>query len=196
MIELFWTKCTVLIPILLSFIGASWMIGKHKDDMQKKYKDEIKEMNSIVYSSKIVPLVVELLEESNKEKMANSESTYEDILAGGKYLGIIKKITESENIISDIRFQYESLQNSLSLLSNYLMYEGLWFFILSFYYVFDIGQMLPNYNSVIFIIIIMIFIFILSIISSHYGDYKNTKESLSGMYDKIVIETSTIEGVD
>ena len=114
MIDSFWTICPVLFGFVAAFIGASWMMRKHKDEIQKKYTNEIKEMNSIIYSSKIVPAIIQLFDEAKTELDANIQS-FEDILAQEKYMAYIREITDSENIIADIKYQYKNLQITITI---------------------------------------------------------------------------------
>jgi len=184
--DTFWAKCTVLVPLILAFFGAAWMIRKHKDEIQKKFKDEIKEINSRVYFSEIVPYVIRIVEEVEHAR-ENPNDTYEDILAKEKFVSYIENIADSENKVSDVRYSYKNLQEVLSEFSINFLLGGILVSLISGYHLYNIGLYIPNYDSLVFVILIIILLVILIQMVGNFKTYINIKEHLSNKYDEIVI---------
>jgi len=186
LIESFWTVCPVLFGFIVAFIGASWMMRKYKDENQKKYKDEIMEINSIIYSSKIVPAIIQLFDEAKTELGSNKQS-FDDILAQEKYVSYIREITNSENIVADIKYQYKNLQIIIKKLSNNLLYCGIILAIFSVYYILDLKTYVIYYDVYVIMILILSILFNLIQSWNDYQEHNKLKDYLSEKYDEIVI---------
>jgi cytochrome bd-type quinol oxidase subunit 2 len=181
-----WAECTVAIAIIIPVIGASWIIGKHRDDLQQKYKNEIREMQSLVYSSKIVPKIVEIIQDVNKELKTDPQKSLERILSDERYNTAINEISNYENIIGEIKTEYKELQQNLSFISRNLLIEAFFISVL-FAFHMTLYNTINNKEIIMYFIILIVSMLVIELIQN-YVKYRQQKEYLSKKYDQIVIQ--------
>ena len=102
-------------------------------------------------------------------------------------MAYIREITDSENIITDIKYQYKNLQITITNLSNNFLYCGILLALFSAYYMLELKNYIPTYDA--YVIMILIVFIVLCLIQSwnEYQDHNKFKDNLSDKYDEIVV---------
>jgi len=191
MIENFWEVAMVLIIVITALIGASWTLGRHEDELQKKYSDEIPEMEAIIHSSEILPEIIKIITNIEYDRNNDADLPLDQILAADKYVSFIKNITKSENKILKIKTSYTTLKNSISNLSTNIFWLAISMAIICLIYMIE----MPGLYDINLISLLLIFPAILIWkIYSGWMYYITNKRYLSSMYDEVVMGIS-MDGV-
>ena len=189
MIEQFWTALGAIVVVVIALVGGFWRLRQHIDDFQRKYSDSISAMEAKIRSSKMLPEIIKLILEVEKDRATDSNATLEAILSEEKYLRFIRGITQSENEIIEIKNRYSSLKATISTLSNNLLILAfLVSGIVPICYFFDTPYVDSVYLSLIsWVVAITILYFIIFSVVLRVSRYLSLSKDLSSKYDEIII---------
>jgi len=156
LIEGFWQALGATAAIAAIFITLYWNFSRSVDTIRTDYSGDLEVLAARVMSSEIVPQLVALVADVEKDRQHAPDVSVEDILSSPKYSKTVRTITSSVNALDDTRRTYEALvKASLRCSRGCLQIGGSILGTIPTFYIYGLGETLTWISIIVWIGVFM-----------------------------------------
>jgi hypothetical protein len=124
MIDQFWLAAGIALSVSVALFAGYWRLSSWARSAQRDYVDDLRSMEAKIYSSRLVPKILELFADLSTDQSASPVTDVSEILSKPKYAAEIRSIAEVQSEIDAVKNLYSDLKRSLFGLSRSLLYLG------------------------------------------------------------------------
>jgi hypothetical protein len=124
MIDQFWLATGVALAASTALFAGYWKLSSWVRSAQRDYVDDLTSMEAKIYSSRLVPQILELFANLSADQSKSPGTDVSEILSKTVYAKEIRSITEVQSEIDSVKNLYSDMKRSMFDLSRSLLYLG------------------------------------------------------------------------